>query len=45
MSFTLTQIFVIGVGYLLILFACAWVVEKVLKPARLAISPIVKFTS
>ena len=28
MSFTLTQIFGLGVGYLSLLFACAWIVEK-----------------
>lgn len=41
MSFTLTQIFVIGVGYLLVLFACAWIVERGWIPAKLVRHPLV----
>ncbi|SFX37037.1 ATP-binding protein [Marinospirillum alkaliphilum] len=41
MSFTLTQIFVLGVGYLSILFACAWIVERGWLPQRLVRHPLV----
>lgn len=41
MSFTLTQIFVLGVGYLSLLFACAWVVEKNWLPQKLVKHPLV----
>lgn len=41
MSFTLTQIFTLGVGYLSILFACAWIVEKGWLPQKLVKHPLV----
>ena len=41
MSFTLTQIFLIGVGYLSILFACAWLVERGWVPLRWVRHPLV----
>ena len=41
MGFTLTHIFVLGVGYLSILFACAWVVEKGWLPQKLVKHPLV----
>ncbi|WP_404415990.1 ATP-binding protein [Marinospirillum sp.] len=41
MSFTLTQVFLLGVGYLSILFACAWVVEKGWLPQRLVRHPLI----
>lgn len=41
MSFTLTQVFLLGVGYLSILFACAWIVEKGWLPKRWVRHPLV----
>lgn len=41
MSFTLTQIFALGVGYLSLLFACAWIVEKGWLPQKLVRHPLV----
>lgn len=41
MSFTLTQIFILGVGYLSTLFACAWIVEKGWLPQRIVRHPLV----
>ena len=41
MDFTLTHIFLLGVAYLLLLFACAWLVEKDFIPRRWIRHPIV----
>lgn len=41
MSFTLTQIFGLGVGYLSLLFACAWIVEKGWLPQKIVKHPLV----
>ncbi|GLR64064.1 ATP-binding protein [Marinospirillum insulare] len=41
MSFTLTQIFGLGVGYLSLLFACAWIVEKNWLPKKVVKHPLV----
>jgi len=41
MSFTLTQIFGLGVGYLSLLFACAWIVEKGWLPQKIVKHPFV----
>ncbi|SFC34135.1 PAS domain S-box-containing protein [Marinospirillum celere] len=41
MSFTLTQIFLLGVGYLSLLFACGWLVEKDWLPKRLVRHPLI----
>lgn len=41
MSFTLSQIFILGVGYLATLFACALLVEKKLLPQKLIQHPVV----
>lgn len=40
MNFTLTQVFILGVGYLAILFTCAWLAEKKLLPASLIKHPL-----
>lgn len=41
LSFSLTQIFLLGVGYLSLLFACAWVAEKGWLPKKLVRHPLV----
>lgn len=41
MSFTLTQIFLLGVAYLSTLFACAWIVEKGWLPQKLVRHPLI----
>lgn len=41
MTFDLAQLFVIGIGYLLVLFAIAWATDRGLLPARLVRHPAV----
>lgn len=41
LNFSLTQIFLLGVGYLSLLFACAWVAEKGWLPKKLVRHPVI----